>query len=303
MHHSLNVLKEYRDFMILKNFSPRTIKTYLQIVDYFLKFSDIHFPTDTMSDDMVRKYLVHRFEKGLAWQSVNSDYSSIQKFFKNVLFLPWSLTKLPRPKKEKKLPSIFSKEDVCHIINAAPTFKHQVILSTFYATGCRLSELNNICLTDIDGHRNQIRINRGKGHKDRFIQVPVELILLLRRYFLAYKPVKYLFNGSERGKPYSVRTLQYILKQAKSRAGISKKGGIHTLRNCFATHHLETGTDLVFLQEQLGHKNLRTTIGYIHLCVQRHRYIHHPILDLQIRYKDQAFALSSGIMDSSISIP
>jgi len=256
-----------------------------------------------MSDDMVRKYLVHRFEKGLAWQSVNSDYSSIQKLFKNVLFLPWSLTKLPRPKKETKLPSIFSKEDVCSLINSAPTFKHQVILSTFYATGCRLSELRNLCLNDVDGNRNQIRINKGKGHKDRLIQVPAQLIHILRRYYLAYRPIHYLFNGLAKGKPYSVRTLQYILKQAKSRAHISKKGGVHTLRNCFATHHLETGTDLVFLQEQLGHKNLRTTIGYIHLCVQRHRYVHHPILDLNIKYLDPVLEHFSMTMDSSISTP
>ena len=280
-----DLLKEYRSFMILKNFSSRTVKTYYQIVEYFLNYCEENFTDRELSDDLVREYLLHRFEKGLAWQTVNSDYSSIQKFFKNVLFLPWSLTKLPRPKKEKKLPTIFSKQDVKKIIESAATYKHQILLSLIYVTGCRLSESINIKLEDIDGDRKQIRINKGKGSKDRFVIVPDTFIKLLREYYRRERPEVYLFNSKNKGQRFTPRAVQLALQQAKQKAKVLKKGGVHTLRNCYATHHLEGGTDLVFLQEQMGHKNLRTTIAYIGLCVERHRYINHPIQSVEIQYR------------------
>lgn len=277
-------LDEFRDFMILKNFSKRTIITYCQIVAYFVHWWRNLPQPMPLSDDVVRKYLVHRFECGLAWQTVNSDYSAIQKWFKNVLFLEWNLTKLPRPRKEKKLPSILSKQDIVAIIQAAPTFKQQTLLTFIYATGLRLSEAIHVKIEDIDGNRRQVRVNKGKGHKDRLVLIPDSLLQLLRQYYLKEKPEIFLFNGSVKGLPYSPRSVQLTMQQAKKIAKINKKGSIHTLRNCFATHHLEGGTDLVFLQEQLGHKQLRTTIQYIGLCVERQRFINHPLDHLLIQY-------------------
>jgi site-specific recombinase XerD len=279
------LLEDYRSFMVLKNFSPRTIKTYVSILDYFFRYCEKYFPEDELNDDLVRKYLLKRFDDGWSWQTVNSDYSAIQKFFKNVVFLEWSLKKLPRPRKQKPLPTIFSKEDIVKIIESAPSFKQQILLTFIYVTGARLSETVNMKLDDIDGNRCQIRINGGKGAKDRLILVPGEFIHTLRQYYKKVRPEVYLFNGAFKGIPYAPRTLQYTLQQAKRRARITKKGSIHTLRNCYATHHLENGTDLVFLQEQMGHKNLRTTISYIGLCVERQRYINHPILSLSIKYR------------------
>jgi integrase len=238
-----------------------------------------------MCDDLVREFLLYRFESGLCWQTVNSDYSSIQKYFKNVLFLPWSLKKLPRPKKERMLPSILSREDIIRIIESASTYKLQVILTFIYVTGARLSETINIKIEDIEGNRNQIRINKGKGNKDRIILVPPLLIRLLREYYLKERPVKYLFNSFEKGRKYSPRSIQRAVFESKKKANILKKGSVHTLRNCYATHHLEGGTDLVFLQEQMGHKNIKTTIRYIGLCVERQRFINHPIQSMQIKYR------------------
>lgn len=285
MNNREELLKEYKSFMTLKNFSPRTIVTYLQIVDYFLRYCNDKHPGVALSDDLVRSYLLMRYEHGLCWQTVNSDYSSIQKFFKNVVFLDWNIKKIPRPRKEKKLPNILSKEDVVRIIECAPTFKQQVLLTFIYTTGMRLSESIHVCFDDIDSNRHQIRINKGKGGKDRFVLVPPMLIDLLRDYYRRERPEKYLFNGIHKGKPYSPRSVQLAMAHSKKIAHINKQGSIHTLRNCYATHHLEAGTDLVFLQEQMGHKNLRTTIRYIALCVERHRYIKHPIETLQIRYQ------------------
>jgi integrase/recombinase XerD len=284
MTHFENWIKEYHSFMILKNFSPRTIRTYLQIAKSFFQYCSAKHAGKEVSSELVRDYLLERFEKGWSWQTVNSDYSSLQKMFKNILNLEWNLKKLPRPRKQKILPTIFSREDIVKIIEAAPTLKQQMLLTFIYATGARLSETIQVRIVDVDSNRCQIRINQGKGGKDRFILVPPKLIDVLRLYYKKYKPSDYLFNGKLRGQPYAPRTLQYTLQQAKRRAGIKKKGSIHSLRNCYATHHLEGGTDLVFLQEQMGHKNLRTTIRYIGLCVERHRFIKHPIQDLQIQY-------------------
>jgi site-specific recombinase XerD len=276
---------EFEEFMILKNFSKRTIKTYIQIVKQFINWWEKHHMNVPMSDDIVRKYLLFRFDAGKDWQTVNSDYSAIQKWFKNVLMLSWSLTKLPRARKEKKLPSILSKEDVVKIIESAATFKQQVLLTFVYVTGARLSETIHVKIEDIDSHRMQVRINQGKGNKDRFIILPQLLIDLLREYYRREKPEVFLFNAKVKAQAYNPRSVQLAMQQAKKKAKITKKGSIHTLRNCYATHHLEGGTDLVFLQEQMGHKNLRTTIRYIGLCVERHRYIKHPIESLPIKYR------------------
>jgi integrase/recombinase XerD len=276
---------EFEEFMILKNFSKRTIKTYIQIVKQFINWWEKHHMNVPMSDDIVRKYLLFRFDAGKDWQTVNSDYSAIQKWFKNVLMLSWSLTKLPRARKEKKLPSILSKEDVVKIIESAGTFKQQVLLTFIYVTGVRLSESINVKIDDIDSHRMQVRINQGKGNKDRFIILPQILIDLLREYYKRERPEVYLFNAKVKAQAYNPRSVQLAMQQSKRKAKITKKGSIHTLRNCYATHHLEGGTDLVFLQQQMGHKNLRTTIRYIGLCVERHRYIKHPIESLPIKYR------------------
>lgn len=270
--------------MILKNFSKRTINTYANIVAYFiLWWQNLPQPVP-LSDDVVRKYLVFRFKSGKEWQTVNSDYSAIQKYFKNVLFLDWSLTKLPRPKKERKLPSILSKQDIVSLIQSAKIYKHQVMLTFIYATGLRLGETIALKIEDIDGHRKQVRVNKGKGNKDRLVLLSDRLLALLRQYYKIERPEIFLFNSKIKGKPLSERAVQLAMFEAKKAAGINKKGSIHTLRNCYATQHLEGGTDLLFLQTQLGHKNLRTTIRYIGLCVERHRYINHPVDQLNITY-------------------
>lgn len=296
--------REFEEFMILKNLSPRTIKTYGQIIRYFLNDVEKNYAEVPMNDDIARSYLIRRYKQGLDWQTVNSDYSAIQKFFKNVLDLPWNVKKIPRPKKTRKLPTILSRQEITKIIEHCSTLKHQALLLMIYITGMRLSEAIHVKITDVDSDRLQIRINKGKGNKDRMILIPQVLIDLLRAYYRQEKPVNYLFNGSEKGKPLSPRSVQLMMSTAKRRSGINKKGSIHTLRNCYATHHLENGTDLVYLQEQMGHQNLRTTIRYIGLCVERKRYIQHPIHHMSIQlHKQMVLGSSFDNGENATSVP
>lgn len=275
-----DIYKVYEDHMLLKNYSSATIKTYLS---NFRRYHDWCLNTDQLdiyNQDTVKAYLIHRVRRGAKWQTMNNIYSAMRKLFRDVLELPWSFKKLPRAKKERVLPELISKKEVKRIIMSCKIEKHKAILITLYATGMRAGELCRVKLADIDGDRQQFKISRGKGSKDRYIQVPAELIDYLRKYYVKYKPVTYLFNGRKKGQPMSVSSLRWPIRQSKKRLKLIKKVSPHTFRHCYATHHLEAGTDLVFLQKNLGHKHLKTTARYIHLCQSRYQHIHHPIADM-----------------------
>ena len=160
-------------------------------------------------------------------------------------------------------------------------------MTFLYSTGVRLSEATHVKLTDIDSDRMQIHIHRGKGAKDRKVMLSEKLLHVLREYYKIMKPKEYLFNGQKAGSNYSAGAAQWTIRRARKLAGITTTCTIHSLRNCYATHHLELGTDLVFLQEQLGHKNLKTTAKYIRLCIERYRNICHPIDRIKIKYKNR----------------
>ena len=278
-------LKRYETYLLLKNFSSQTREMYLRTARSFHEFRIRHEMKLPLTQEQAGEYLVSRMNSKKAWATINCDYSALRKYYREVLELPWSMKKIPRPKKERYLPSILSQEDVVKLIENAPIYKHQVFLTLVYGTGLRLSEALNIKFEDIDSDRLQIRVNKGKGGKDRVIQVPLCLIELLRKYYRHYKPKKYLFNGLKKGSRYSVRAAQWSIIRARTLSGITKTASIHTLRHCYATHHIENGTDLVFLQEQLGHKHLKTTAKYVRLCMERYRRINHPLVSMEIKYR------------------
>ncbi len=280
-------LSSYNDYLLLKNFSDQTRDSYLRTLREFDKFRRSRGIRGRYGQLQAKSYILERIKAGKSWSTINADYSALRKYFKEVANLSWSIKKVPRPRKEKRLPDILSKEDVIKIINHAVNFKHQVFLTFIYATGVRLSEALDTKISDVDGNRRQIRISKGKGSKDRYISMPEELLVLLRKYYRVYRPSDYLFNGKRRGSRFSNRAAQWSIIRAKQRCKMTKPASIHTLRHCYATHHIESGTDLVFLQEQLGHKHLRTTAKYVHLCMEeRVRQINHPISNMQIRYRE-----------------
>jgi site-specific recombinase XerD len=232
----IDVSKEvlaYRSYLRLRNFQHSTVVMYTRTLHIFLVYVQTQFPGEVLTQDHAQHYLLMRVDCGKAWSTINADYSALRKYYKILKDYPWSLKKLPRPKREKKLPAILSKEEVALLIQSASTFKHQVFLTFLYATGVRLSEATHVKIEDIDSDRMQVRIHRGKGAKDRRVVLNQKLLDLLRSYFKIYKPENYLFNGQVKGAAYSSSAGQWSIRRGRSLAGITKKCSIHTLRNCY----------------------------------------------------------------------
>jgi len=287
------ILQQLEDYMILKNYSQSTLKCYLSAVRNFYLWCEMKKDdSDFSKENAHRQYLVHRYKKGLAWQTVNGDYSAIRMLYTKILNRKWEEKKTPRPRKENALPLVISQQDISKLIDNAAIFKHQMFFILLYATGLRLSEALHLKFEDIDRKRLQIRVRRGKGHKDRYIIFPNSLLPVLEKYFKYYRPHLFIFNGRVRNSQWSIRSAQEAIIQARRRAKIHQSVTAHTLRHCYATHHLENGTDIFTLQKQLGHKNLRTTARYIHLCNKSFTRIFHPLDQL-------AFCLKNIISDNS----
>jgi site-specific recombinase XerD len=176
------------------------------------------------------------------------------------------------------------KEEVQKIINHATLYKHQVIMTVLYSTGIRLQELLNLRIQDVHSGTAKLFIKHGKAAKDRYVDIPQSVIEILRAYYLRYRPEGYLFHGKTRGKQMSPSAVQMSIRIARKRASILKQVSTHTFRHCYATHHLESGTNIVYLQKQMGHVHLKTTAKYIRLSETYIKTISHPVNDISITY-------------------
>ncbi len=281
-------VKKLSDWMILRNYSKATISAYSCALRQFLSWRTDQNLREQATQEEARSYLLYRYEQGLRWQTINGDYSAMRKFFEHVLQKEWDVDHLPRPRKERSLPSILSEQEIVRLINCGRTLKHQVFMTLLYATGLRLSEALNLRIIDIDGERQQIRVVKGKGAKDRYVAFPDCILVILRQYYRSCRPEKYFFNGKYRSTQWAQRSAQYALEQARKDAGIGRTVSPHILRHCYATHHLENGTNLVYLKEQLGHKHLKTTARYVHLCQSYQHRVNHPVVKLEIIYRIKA---------------
>jgi site-specific recombinase XerD len=273
---------ELREWLTLRNYAASTVNGYSSSLRQFLIWHKAQEMGPEIDASHVRRYLLHRYDQGRSWQTINCDYSVLQQFFTNILKREWDVDNLPRARGERSLPPILSNEEVGQLINAARGLKHQAFIALLYGTGLRLSEALALRITHVDGKRKQVRVIKGKGGKDRYVNLPECLLPILREYYLEYRPVDYLFNGQTQGTKWSPRAAQYAIEMARSDAGIAREVHPHLLRHCYATHHLEGGTNLVYLKEQLGHKNLKTTARYIRLCVEYPRQVPHPLARLQL---------------------
>lgn len=276
-------VKRYEDYFILINSPQQTRKSYLSSFKKFLAFCNEHDYNDVYSNEVIREYLLERMSNKMNWKTVNIDHSALKKYVSVVSGKDWDVDMLPRPKTEQSLPDVLSQNEVSRLIDSAGLLKDKMLFLFMYATGLRLGEVSNIRIKDIDSDRLQIKVVKGKGKKDRLVDVPIELIEVLREYYRIYKPKDILFYGSTPEEEMKNRTVQQAVKSAAKRAGILKDVTPHTLRHCYATHHMENGTSVVYIQKMLGHTALKTTAIYLHLCVnQMTKDIKHPMLELDI---------------------
>ena len=262
--------------MKLRRFSPKTISCYLacmrNVAIYFGKS-----PAE-LDEEEIRKYLYHLIEERNVSQAVISQsYSALKFFFENTIQKPWNVSKIPRSKQRKKLPQVLSKHEVESIFSVTTNLKHRAILMTIYAAGLRVGEATRLKVSDIDSGRMAIRVNEGKGLKDRYTLMGERTLEVLRLYYKAYRPSEWLFPGRSSSEPVSISSVQRVFKTSLHKAGIKKKASVHTLRHCFATHLLESGTDLYYIQRLLGHGSARTTSVYLHITGKDLSKIKSPI--------------------------
>jgi site-specific recombinase XerD len=252
----------------LRNFSEHTIRYYIRTVEDFAR----HFnrPPDRLGPRHIREYQVELFQKRkLSPGSVAVRLAALRFLYIKTLKKSWSIAETPYPKKAHRLPTILSREEVAQILHAARTPSERILLITLYATGARNAELTHLKVSDIDSQRMVVHIRGGKGRKDRDVMLSPKLLTALRTHWRFYhrKSSTWLFPSNYRkDRPIDTKTVWYACHKAAKRAGIEKH--VH-LRHCFATHLYEAGTDLRAIQVLLGHEDLKDTLVYVHLAIQR----------------------------------
>jgi len=277
-----NQLSMFNQWLLHKRYSTSTIKTYLDAAKAFLMFVYPRDPVTLTNDDMVLFVNKVILARQLSFSYQNQVVNAVKLFFKEVVKSKIEVEKLERPRREHKLPNVLGKEEVKAILESPRNIKHKAMLCLIYACGLRRSELLYLKPADVDSKRNLLIIRNAKGRKDRVAPLPDKVIEILRAYYKAYKPILWLFEGQYAGEQYSEYSLQNVFKQALSKAGIRKQATLHWLRHSYATHLLENGTDLRYIQEILGHKSSRTTEIYTHVSDRSLQKIKSPFDDLNI---------------------
>lgn len=273
-------IKRFEQFLTSKRFAESTIKTYIGTLRVFLNFfKDIPI-SELNNQDIIRFNNDYILAKRLSNSYQNQTVNAIKKFFLIVENRNVNIDTIHRPRKEHKLPNVISKEEVKAILDAPRNIKHKVMLSLIYACGLRRSELINLRPLDVDSKRNLLIIRQSKGNKDRVVPLSEKIIELLREYYKTYRPKIWLFEGQHPGNKYSVGSLEKVLKQSLKKAKLDKAITLHWLRHSYATHLLEAGTDLRYIQAILGHKSSRTTEIYTHVSTSSLQNIKSPFDDL-----------------------
>ena len=248
----------------LKAYSKNTIKTYRTEFSVLLRLLG-NRSIDDLHEEHIKSYILYLLQKKKYSETqAHTAINAIKFYFEKVLNRPQIVVQIPRPKKPGQLPKVHATSQVSRIIQAASNEKHKTMLMLAYGSGLRLQEIINLKIADINSARMVIEVRRGKGKKDRQVVLSEKLLEQLRKYFIAYRPKIWLFEG-QGGVQYGYRSLQMVFSRAKGKAGVTVPGGIHTMRHSFATHLLEEGTDLRVIQELLGHSSIKTTVRYTHV--------------------------------------
>lgn len=273
-------IQQFKNYLSTLRFSTSTIKTYSDAMSIFLRYHANKPLHEISNQDIMDFNLNYILKRGYSSTYQNQVINSIKKFFIKVENRYIDIELIERPRRAQKLPHVISKEEVKQILEAPKNLKHRAMLSLIYACGLRRGELLNLKPSHIDSKRNVLIIEQGKGRKDRIAPLSEKIIELLREYYKAYRPQEWLFEGQKGGEQYSPTSLQNVLKQALKKSNIKKDVTLHWLRHSYATHLLESGTDLRYIQELLGHKSSKTTEIYTHVSTKNIQNIKSPFDDL-----------------------
>ena len=262
---SETILKILQNRLKLQRYANNTIKSYCSYTQVFLEQMEKYNRLDEIPISEIELFINRKvIQENISASYQRSLVGAIKKVFELVENQKIELNYLYPKRKVNKLPTFFSQEEVRNLLNATENLKHKAILTTIYSCGLRLSELINLKIADIKSESDLLLIRQSKGNKDRIVALPDKLLLLLREYYKVYQPKDFLFEGAK-GNQYSERSVQLILKNAMSKAGVLSKGSVHTLRHSYATHLIKSGIDVRVVQELLGHNDIRTTMIYTHI--------------------------------------
>jgi integrase/recombinase XerD len=269
-------LVEFIKHLKSKRYSENTIKTYTDALSTFLRFFHFKPIEEIENEDLIRFNNEYILGQGLSSSFQNQIVNAIKLFFSIRKGRKLDPELVHRPRREKLLPNVLSKEEVKSILEAPTNLKHRAMLSLIYACGLRRSELLNLTFKDIHTERNLLIVKQSKGKKDRVVPISHKIINLLRDYYKAYRPKNWLFEGQNVGEKYSEESLAKVLKQSLIKTKIQKPVTLHWLRHSYATHLLENGTDIRYIQELLGHSSSRTTEIYTHVSTRNIQNIVSP---------------------------
>jgi integrase/recombinase XerD len=262
-----------------KRYSENTIGIYKSYFADFMRYFK-EKKLEDISKEEINSYILNLIrEKNISSSQQNQRINAIKFYYEKVLGKHREYYNIERPRKEKALPDVLSKQEIKIILKNAENLKHKTIIALIYSCGLRRNEIINLKISDLDSKRMLIKIRGAKGKKDRYVQLTPSLIPLLKEYFKKYKPTQYLFFGQNRPQ-YSGSSILKFLQKIAIKSGIRKRVYPHILRHSFATHHLEQGTDLRYIQEWLGHESSRTTEIYTHVSEKSFRKFKNPLDDI-----------------------
>lgn len=273
----------FMNYLQAMRYSEKTVELYghsLCVFFYFIKGKGI--AVDRVQPDIITLFNTeHVLGNKFSSSYQNQCISAIKLFYKEVMKESVKPDEIERPKRPKMLPSVLSKKEVESLLRNVQNMKHKTILTLIYSAGLRISEAVNLKVADIDSGRMLILIRQSKGAKDRVVGLSAKMLQLLREYYLRYRPKEWLFEGQD-GQEYSVKSIQVVFHRARAKAGIKRRATVHTLRHSYATHLHESGTDIRFIQELLGHRSSKTTEIYTHVSNRHITQIQSPLEDLDI---------------------
>lgn len=273
---NMPAFQRFQEQIRLKGYSLNTLRTYSIAFAQLLYVLKSH-AVDDLTPERLRSYFLYCHDQlKLSEAEIHGRINAIKFYFEQVLHREKMFFDIPRPKKQLLLPKMLNRKEVQKVLEKTENRKHKLMLKLCYGMGLRVSEVVGLKISDIDSGAMLVRIEQAKGKKDRIVGLPQTVLEELREYYREFRPKTYLFEG-QNGDQYSIRSVQAVFKSAMRKAGINKRIGIHGLRHSYATHLLETGTDIRIIQDLLGHNNLKTTEIYTHVTTPAKSKVKSPL--------------------------